>query len=292
MRALSTTRIRTVAAVVFGVSTLTLAVAADEPTIVRPAYNTLTDEQEIELGKEAAAQIEKRDGLRFVTEPRVQKYVDGLVQALARTSRRETLPYSVKVVDAAAVNAFALPGGILYVNRGLLERVTSESELAGALGHELGHVVGRHGANNLARYMSGSAILRELFGRTLGNESPATLIEAVGMTLVQPLLLKYSRADELQADLLAYYNIQRAGWNPRSMTTLFDNLAPEESSSASLMEFFDIVSTHPSSRERKEQIREELSIAPPKADLIDDSDEFRAVQAELKKLPHTGSTRK
>jgi len=284
MRTFAAPGTRWVVSVVLGVSLFGLGVTADEPTIVTPAYNTLTDQQEVDLGREFAAELEKREGLRFITAPRVQAYVEGLVQRIAKASRRPTLPYSVKVVDSPVFNAFALPGGLLYVQRGLVEQVSTESELVGVLGHEINHVVGRHGANNFARYVSGSAILREMSNRTVGTAGPAAIAEAVGITVVKPLLLKYSREDELQADLLGYYNIQRAGWNPASMRTTFERLEKERPAAGGVDELLNILGSHPTPRERKAQVDKELAIAPPQADLLDDSAEFRAVKAELKTL--------
>ena len=123
---------------------VTIGLRADEPKIETPSYNTMTDTQEIAIGREAAAEIEKERKLTFVEVPRVQAYVSRVVAQLAGQSRRPQLAYSVKVVDTAQINAFALPGGFLYVNRGLIEWARSESEVAAVLGHEVGHVVGRH----------------------------------------------------------------------------------------------------------------------------------------------------
>ena len=198
----------------------------------------------------------------------------------------------MKVVDSPVFNAFALPGGIVYVNQGVIEQVSSESELVSVLGHEIGHVVGRHGANNFARYMSGSAILRETSMRTVGDEWPATMVETLGATVVRPLLLKYSREDELQADLLGYYNMQRAGWNPASMITMFERMEKERSPSFGLDAIFNVLSTHPTASDRKAQVDKELSVAPPGAGLVDDSTEFRAIRAELRALQRPARTGK
>jgi beta-barrel assembly-enhancing protease len=261
---------------------VTIGLQADEPKVEVPSYNTMTDTQETAIGREAASEIEKERKLTFVEVPRVQAYISRVVAQLAAQSRRPQLAYSVKVVDTAQINAFALPGGFLYVNRGLIEWARSESELAAVLGHEVGHVVGRHGSNTLSRLSTVDSLLFEASRVLLGDDAPARLLKQVGGPVAFLALMKYSRTDEFQADLLGYYNLQRAGWSPDGMVDLFKHFGERATGIESLMA---IGNSHPAPVDREQQIVNEMKKFPPKAGLTRDSAEFTAVQGELKKLP-------
>ena len=110
---------------------------------------TLSEKDEIELGRHAAGEIEK--DIRLVEAPAIVKYVDRIGQSLVQKSTRKEIAYTFKVIDSPEINAFALPGGYIYINRGLIEAAETEDELAGVLAHEIGHVVARHGANQASR---------------------------------------------------------------------------------------------------------------------------------------------
>jgi beta-barrel assembly-enhancing protease len=261
---------------------LTFGVRADEPKVEVPPYNRMTDAEEVALGREAAAEIEKERKMSFVTVPAVQEYVNRMTQRLVAQSRRAQLTYTVKVVDTMVVNASALPGGFVYVNRGLIEWSRNESELAAVLGHEIGHVVGRHGSNNLSRFVSLDSIILEASARLLGTPAPALVLKQIGGPVAFMAMMKYSRTDELQADLLGYYNLQRAGWSPEGMVDLFKHLGEGSTALDSIMA---ITQSHPAPADRASQIVAELKQFPPAAGLTRDSAEFKTVQAELKKLP-------
>ena len=263
---------------------LTIVLRAEEPKIVTPAYNNLSDADEVALGKEVAVQIEKHDNLQFITTPRIVDYVNRVTQRIAAQSRRSQLTYSAKVVDSKNVNAFALPGGFIYVERGLIEGVKSESELAAVLAHEVGHVVGRHSANNISRYTSANAIFNEFFKTLFGTEWPARLLQTVGGPVAALTLMKYSRTDELQADLLGYYNMQRSGWSADGMVSLFEQFE-KQAPAGGLDSILSIVSTHPSPADRKAQVVAENKVSSPKSGLARNSDEFTAIQAEVRSLP-------
>lgn len=261
---------------------LTLGLRADEPKIEPPRYNQMSDAQEVALGREAAAGIEKEKNLSIITIPAVQNYVAGITGRIAKESRRPQLTYTVKVVDDMSVNAFALPGGFLYVNRGLIEWARTESELAAVVSHEVGHVVGRHGANNISRFSTLDSLLTEASTILLGNALPALMLKQLGGPVAFLALMKYSRTDELQADLLGFYNLQRAGWSPDGMVDLFKHFGEGSTGIESMLA---IANSHPAPADREAQIVAELKQFPAKAGLARDSDELKSVQAELKKLP-------
>ena len=123
-------------------------------------FNIVSDAQEIEMERQFSQEIEKE--LKLYEDPEVVQYIQDLGQRLAKVSKRANITYYIKVVDTDVVNAFALPGGTLYVNRGLISTADTESELAGVMGHEIGHIAGRHGAKALSRQY-GLQIITGLF---------------------------------------------------------------------------------------------------------------------------------
>ncbi len=185
----------------------------------------VSESQEVALGVEAAQQVAVQMG---TYEDSVwQPYVSRLGLQLAATSERPQLPWKFTVVDDPQVNAFALPGGFIYVTRGILANMNSEAELVGVLGHEIGHVTARHSASQMSR-----AQLAQL-GLGLGAVLRPDLqgyIGAAGAGL-QLLFLKYTRDDESQADMLGFRYSLRSGYDPHAMLDLFSMLASVESAS-------------------------------------------------------------
>lgn len=259
-----------------------LGLRADEPKPAVPSYNNLSDEQEISLGREIANSLEKERKLKFIEQDGIHSYFNSAFQKVAKASRRSNIPYSIKIVDTKAVNAFALPGGFVYLYRGLIESSGNECEVMGALAHEVGHVVGHHGANALCRARAADSLLSEASRVFLGSEGPAHLLEQLGGPVAALALLKYDRQQELEADLLGFYNIQRAGWSPKGMVSLFKRF---DDSSTPLDSLLSFTSDHPTPAERENQIVEEMKICRVPGDLAVDSDGFRQIQAEVKRLP-------
>jgi predicted Zn-dependent protease len=239
--------------------------------------NLLTTEQEVEIGRQAAGEVEQE--VQLYDDPEVEAYVDSLGQLLARHSRRKDVTYHFKVVDTDVVNAFALPGGWLYVNRGLITASENESELAGVIGHEIGHVVGRHGARQITKQF-GLAVLLEL---AAGSENPslareiATQFAAVGAGLT---ILKYSRDAEREADAYAVEETYAAGIDPSGMATFFEKLmAMHETKPEGVDLWF---STHPPSNERVANVRSQIAKLPAKPGLRTNSKRFQDIKARLK----------
>jgi predicted Zn-dependent protease len=255
---------------------------AEEPRVEIPPYNKLTDRQEVNLGREAAAGIEKEKNLYFVEHSGIHSYVDDMFHKIVKTCRRPNFPYSIKIVDTKEINAFALPGGFVYLNRGLMEWAHSESELAATLSHEVGHVVGRHGANAVSRATTVDSLVIEASNVLFGGDTAGRILEQLGGPVAMLAMLKFSRQQELEADLFGFYNMQRAGWNPNGMVEVFRRFGEQESV---LDPLFTIASDHPPASERQTQIVAEMRSFPPRPGLSTDSEGFRRAQTELKKLP-------
>jgi predicted Zn-dependent protease len=200
------------------------AVCAAFPGCVRnPAtgnlqLNLISESQEIDMGKQAAQDVEKSLGL--YKDPKVESYVRSLGQTLSQETNRKNLPWQFHVVEDAAVNAFALPGGPVYVTRGILATLMTEAELAGVMGHECGHIAARHSVNQISKAELAQVGLG--IGSVISPEI-AQLGQIAGVGL-QVLFLKFSREDESQADKLGFAYMANAGYDARQMVDVFKTL--------------------------------------------------------------------
>lgn len=265
--------VRTPRAPIAAACALLLAAAAGCQSINN--LNILSDADEINLGTDFAQELEKQ--LEFVNDPMVVAYVDSLGQALARNSKRNNIPYHIKVVNSDEVNAFAIPGGFLYVNRALIQEAESESELAGVMGHEIGHVVGRHGAKQMTRQYG----LGFLLSLALGPD-PAFWQRTAGELLATGALLKYGREAELEADRLGVEETYATRIDPGGIVTFFEKLMALHEREPSGFE--QLFSTHPPTTERIELAQQHIAGLPPQGGLAGDSPRFRAVKARVNQL--------
>jgi len=192
---------------------------ATNPATGKSQIMLVSEAQEIAMGKQAHPEILAQMGV--YDEPEIQEYVSALGQELAAKSERPHLEWHFTVVDDPLVNAFALPGGYIYITRGILAHFNSEAELAGVLGHEIGHVVARHSANQMSKQQLATiglvvgSVLLEPEDRYLGN------LAGAGMQLA---FLKFGRDDERQADDLGLRYIDKVGYDPRPMANVFETL--------------------------------------------------------------------
>ena len=243
-------------------------------------FGGVSQEQEIELGREAATLIER--DVRLLGDPTVGDYIEGLGQAIVSRSGRPDLTYTFTVVDAPEINAFALPGGFVYVHRGLIEAADSESELAGVLGHEIGHVVARHGVDQMQRAQIanvGLGVLESLLGRG----RTATISNLAADLVAGGAFMKFSRDAEREADQLGARNIADAGQDPRGMLTFFDRLDALRERDPNVVDRF--FASHPSPAERVQNLSalvDSLSAAP---NLQADTTAFQRVRSYLRSLP-------
>lgn len=256
--------------------------AASEPKVVVPSYNTLTDTQEIELGTRFAAQVEKEQ--QIVRQSLIDLYLGGLIKELSDTSQRPNLPYTLKLVNSFEVNAFSLPGGFLYVNRGLVQQIKNEDELVATLSHELGHVVGRHPTNQLLLNLAAKKVLdRTIENLGKDNQIVEQIIQRFGGALAMLALLHFSRQDELQADMLGFYEMLRAGWDPKGFLQVLQTLEAVEQEAGSQQSAY--LSTHPPTADRAAAIRHELAQVTLPASPRVDSITFQAFKLAMNLLP-------
>jgi predicted Zn-dependent protease len=253
----------------------------DEPHVTTPPYNTLTEQEEIELGRKFAREYEKK--VEILHNPSINSYATDIVHRLGNASQRPQWPYQVKVVNSREVNASAIPGGFMYLQRGLLEFVEDENEMVGALAHEIGHVVARHTTNQLMLMFIARNLYQQVKRNILqDNEVIAEIIEALGGPLVMLAQLKYSRENESEADLLGFYEMLRAGWHPNGLIKFFARLRQMEGSRTPV----DVMlSDHPDTGDREQTLRRELASVRITAPLKEQSVQFQNVKGVLRTLP-------
>ena len=195
------------------------AACASNPVSGKREVSLMSEAEEISLGRQGDAEIRREMGV--YADQEIQRYVSGIGERIASVSHRPTLPWTFTVVDSPVVNAFALPGGYVYVTRGLLAHLDDESELAGVLGHEVGHVTARHASHQYTRSAGGSlgVLLASIF---VPGVRPFGDLASAGLGT---LFLKYGRDDELESDRLGVEYASKAGWDPDSVPRFLATLS-------------------------------------------------------------------
>ena len=233
-----------------------LAVAcATNPATGRRQLILMSEAEEIQLGRQNDAEVRKTMGV--YEDAALQRYVERVGRQLAQSSKRPNLPWTFTVVDEAAVNAFALPGGYIYLTRGIVPFLRDESEMAAVLGHEIGHVDARHSAeaaSNQTFAGGGLAVLGILVPET----QPFTEAASVSLGL---LFLKHSRSAELEADQLGVRYIASNGWAPQGMPGLLNTLARLDEASGTRRGVPNWAATHPPAADRVTRVREAVAAA-------------------------------
>lgn len=260
---------------------LTSAAIAQEPEVSKPLYNTFSDEEEMAMGRSSAEEIEKTQPV--LRDDALQAYVEKVGQRVAQASRRQQLQYHFRVVDSPAVNAFSLPGGYVYVDRGLLDFVETESELAGVLGHEVGHVVAYHSMNDVARRWLVDRVMYEgQMAGLLNDQQIHDVLKQYGGPALLFVDRKFSREEENEADLLGLHNAARAGWDPGGLVAFLRRLI-RVGANQDLFEL--LMRRHPLPEDRVDALGAELKQIPPAAGWKKNSAAFHAMKDRLGTLP-------
>lgn len=232
---------------------LVAAVSADGRTILKPGWNMFSPQQDVEVGQQVSPDAERQ--LPMLNNARVDDYVDSLGRRLASNAPGEQFPYHFKVVNDPAINAFALPGGPIYINRGVIEAADNESQLAGVLAHEISHVALRHGTNQASK-ASAAQLPLAILGGLIGSDSTKSALAQLGASFaVNSILLKYSRSAESQADIMGTQILYDSGYDPRAMGQFFEKIEAQQEGRGQV-EFF---SNHPSPDNRIERVDEEVT---------------------------------
>ena len=243
----------------FAVLTLSALVFTATPAAyahdAKPGFNVFSAEQEVQLGRQAAQDAERQ--VPILNDRSVHNYVNSIVNRLERVAPFRDYPYQARVVNSSDINAFALPGGFVYVHRGLIEAARTEGELAGVIAHEMAHVALRHGTAQVSKAYAAQlgvgALGQILGGGNRGNNSQVWNV--IGNLGLSTLFLKFSRNAEDEADSLGARMMAQAGYNPVEMANFFDLLQQQQRRNPSSVEQF--FSSHPAPANRSNHIRTE-----------------------------------
>jgi predicted Zn-dependent protease len=240
----------------------------------------ISQQQEVELGQQYSAQVESE--LPIVHNAAVDNYINALGGELARLTSRSNLGWRFRVVNTNVVNAFAVPGGFVYVNRGLIERTANMSELAGVLAHEIGHVEHRHSVEQLEqaqRANLGLTLAYVLLGRNPSGVERAAIDVGGGL-----YFSSHSRDAEREADGTAINLLVRAGIDPNGVPSFFQKLLEAQNRGSAGLQWF---STHPTTQERITTTRATIARIPSQQlrGLRNDSDAYRSFKNAVRNLP-------
>jgi predicted Zn-dependent protease len=231
------------------VALLTLAACATNPVTGRREFNLMSEAQEISIGQQSDPEIRREMGV--YKDPTLTAYISNIGQRIAKGSERPQLPWRFTVVDQPAVNAFAVPGGFIYFTRGILPFLDNEAEVAGVMGHEVGHVTARHSAQQYTRSIGGQVGLAAL-GIFVPAARPFGDISAQALGV---LFLKYGRDDELQSDSLGARYISTLGWDPAAIPGFLTTLGRLDEAQGDRRGVPNWLSTHPEPLARVDEIR-------------------------------------
>ena len=179
------------------------------PVTLKREFNVISEEREVRLGRNASAAVPRAFGGLY-DDAALQQYINDVGQKLVKVSDRDYLQFSFQVVDSPILNAFALPGGFIYITRGLLAELENEAQLAAILGHEIGHVCARHSAVQLSEALGYQIVTLA----ALAAGPNAGEMVTVAATLSQTMMSGYSRQREFQADSMGLSYMYRAGYEP------------------------------------------------------------------------------
>ncbi len=279
---------KSLAAMALAWTMLVMPLAAIGQTRVVAPKNKYKVQDDVKIGREYSAQVEQQ--MPILNDAESTRYIQDvgrrLVNAIPREFQQSSFEYNFKIVNARDINAFALPGGPMYINRGMIDAAKNEGEMAGVMAHELSHVVLRH---STAQATKQSSPLNQILGigsilggAILGGQAGA----AIGQTIYQSVfVLPYSRDYETQADILGAQIMANAGYDPRDLANMFRTIE-QQSGGGRAPEF---LSTHPNPDNRYENINREAQLLRVSSNPIQNTRGFERVQSKLRGLPRAPS---
>jgi hypothetical protein len=259
------------------------ACAARQPgDPIRPGFSFYTKEQEIEIGRQVEAEVLKQ--VEVVPDRELQTYISTLGSRLAAQPEAGDYPYKFTLINDPSINAFALPGGPIFMNSGLIAQADNESQVAGVLAHETSHVALRHAVNQASR-ANLIQLPAALAAAVIGQGSTVAQLGQLGLGLgVSTLMLRYSRDAESEADALGARLMAQAGYNPIEMATFFEKLERDGGPRAP-----QFLSSHPNPGNRRAAVMAEVQGMPPRQYTAETS-RFSQVRSQVAQLPEPRRT--
>ena len=234
-------------------------------------------DKEVSLGRQLAAEVDRQ--AKFIDDPVITEYINRVGQNVVLHSDAR-IPFTIKVIDSDEVNAFALPGGFFYVNKGLILAADNEAEVAGVMAHEIAHVTARHAMENQAKGMlaeigllAGSIFLGGLGGMLINQGAQFGALLG---------FMKFNRSAESEADMLGVQYMWAAGYDPNAMSTMFEKLAAKNKKKPGT--FSKLFESHPQSLDRLEATRQLVARFPDKEEYVLSTSEFQRVKNRLLRL--------
>jgi predicted Zn-dependent protease len=254
----------------------------ENPTMIgkrdinKGSLNFYSMDKEMRIGRELSADVERK--AKFITDPAITEYINRVGQNIVLRSDAK-IPFTIKIIDSPDINAFALPGGFLYVNSGLIMAADNEAEIAGVMAHEIAHVTARHGVEQatkgtLFQYLS----IPLLF---VGGV-PGLILQNAANVLVPLSFLRFSRGAEEEADRLGLQYMWAAGYDPTQMLSFFEKLKAREKKNPGTIE--KIFSTHPTTGTRLDKARTLLARFPDRDEYMVTTSEFNAIKEKIMAL--------
>ena len=266
---------RTVLALIVALSLATGV--AEAQTKVNPGWNMFSPQQDVEIGQQSAVEAERQ--LPILRDADVDNYVNRIGQKLAANAGGPQFQYRFRVVNASDINAFALPGGYIYLNRGILENARNEGEVAGVVAHEIAHVALRHGTHQASKAYAAQAglqILGGLLGGRVGNNT-AQILNTVGGIGLNALFLKFSRELETQADVRGAQILAASGYTPADMVSFFHQLEKVDTSKKTTW-----LSNHPAPPDRIARIEKERQLLQEPSTPTQNVAQLARIQSDLR----------
>ena len=238
---------------------------------------------EVQLGRQAQQQV--RQQVPQVTDAQVARYVSSIGRRLTARAGGPRYPYSFTVANHREINAFALPGGPVWVHRGAISAAANEAQLAAILAHEVAHISQRHAASQITKSLVANGLIG-LLGAALGNDRAARNAQIGAQLLAGGYMLKFSRDDEREADSVGARIMRNAGWDAREMIAFMETLRRRQGSDAGAVQVF--LSSHPAPGERADRLRRTIRASGGTKDTA----AFRTVKARLARMPATTAMRR
>ncbi len=259
-----------------------LAVVMGSAVTAAAQISLVSVEDEIQIGRQTQQEVRRK--VPELTDRTVNNYILDIGRRLVRRTTGPKYPYSFTVANYREINAFALPGGPVWVHRGAIAAAANEAQLVAVLAHEIAHISERHAADQISRQLVANGFIG-LLGAMLGNDQSAQTAQMGARVLAGGYMLKFSRDHEREADTVGAAIMRRAGWDATEMIALMETLRRQQGRDPASLEVF--LSSHPASSERALRLRRTV-----KAGGTRDTLRFRQIKARLAAMPPARAMRK